>query len=329
LCIFFLASPAGVFAQAGSAKHAFFNPQITVQVRTQDNSPAPEGTLVELDAEDGAPIDRVQTDASGKCRFIPPAPAVYYVRAKQAGYQEASYRVDLQNVMTGMAVLVLKPIPGQTPPPIPGVAISVNDLGVPESARKEFEKGKKALGDNDLNGGTDHLKKAIKEYPAFSLAYVLLGTAYNQQKKWNDARGALEKAIQLDPKSGEAYIQLGAALRQQKDLAGAEKALTKGLELSPDAPSAGAAEYELAKAYMDMGQWQKAEPYATKAVASEPNFAPARLLLGNICLKKGDGAGALKEFQEYLRIDPNGSAAPQIKEIIPKIQAAMERQKTH
>jgi predicted Zn-dependent protease len=312
----------------GSAGHPFFSAQIQVQVRLAGGSAAPQGVLITLEAEDGIYIDQTQTDSSGKCKLIPPAPAVYYVKAKQPGYLEASARVDLQNVMTGMALLVLKPIPGQpVRPSAEGASksVSASDLGVPESAYKEFGKGQSALSEHDLAGGVAHLKRAVDLYPTFPQAYALLGTAYNEQKKWKDAESALRRATELDPKASEAYLQLGATLNQTKDYAGAEKALTQGLALNPDAPEVPAAQYELARAWMGQNRWQDAEPHAAKVVAAQPNFAPGHLLMGNIFLKKGDGNGALREFQEYMRIDPRGPAADQIKEMIPKIQAAMKK----
>ena len=76
---------------------------------------------------------------------------------------------------------------------------------------------------------------------------------------------------------------------------------------------------------MAQNNWKEAEPYAAKVVASQPDFAAGHLLMGNIFLKKGDGNGAIHEFQEYLRVDPKGRRR-QIKDMIPKIQAAMKKQ---
>jgi predicted negative regulator of RcsB-dependent stress response len=36
----------------------------------------------------------------------------------------------------------------------------------------------------------------------------------------------------------------------------------------------------------------------------KPNFAPAHDTLGDVLLKKGDQAAALKEYQEALRLSP-------------------------
>jgi Tfp pilus assembly protein PilF len=320
--------PPHAAAQRAPAR-PFNNPLIQVQVRSADNSPPPQGVLIQLEFENGEPVDQGQTDSSGKCRFVPPSPAIYLIRAKQPGYLEATARVDLQNTITGFANLVLRPIPGQAPPAPPkdatGPSVSVADLSVPELARKEYDLGQQALENHDLDAGIAHLKKAIELHDQFPQAYTLLGIAYNEQKKWRDAQGALEKAIQQDPKAAEAYVQLGSALLQQKDYAGSEKALNQGLQLNPDAQDSPMAHYNLATAYFSAGQWQDAEPHAAKTIAAQPEFPLAHWLMAQIMLKKGDGQGAISEFQTYLKLDPNGSFAPSVRAVIPKIEAAMQK----
>jgi tetratricopeptide (TPR) repeat protein len=81
--------------------------------------------------------------------------------------------------------------------------------------------------------------------------------------------------------------------------------------------------YELARAYLAMGQWQDAYTHAAKAVAMQPEIAAWHILMGNIDLKKGDGSAAINEFQAYLRLDSDGPAAASIREMIPKIKTAM------
>lgn len=324
LAILFL-SP-DVYAQG----HAMNNLQVRVQVRYPDGTSAPMGVFVELELESSEMVEQSQTDSFGRCHFFPTAgPTVYLVRVKQPGYFEAKVRLDLQNTQSGMANLTLKPIPGETPPSAAkdaiGATVSAADLAVPEPARKEYGLGQHSMENHDLDGGVAHLKSAIELHDRFPQAHTLLGMAYNGQKKWKDAQGALEKAIRQDPKAVEAYFQLGASLNQQKDYAGAVKALNQGLQLSPDAPDAAAVHYELARAYLALGHWQDANPHAAKAVAMQPDVASWHILMGNINLKKGDGQGAITEFQAYLKLDPDGPAADPIHDIIPKIQTAMSK----
>ena len=112
-------------------------------------------------------------------------------------------------------------------------------------------------------------------------------------------------------------------MNQLKDYPGAVSALIKGLELNSDVP---AGQYELAKAYMAQQQWQSAEPPLRKVIAAQPDMPASHVMLGNVLLKKGDGPGALNEFQTYLKLDPNGPMANGVREVIPKIEAALAKQ---
>ena len=318
-----------LFPGAAMAQHSDAPMQILVQVRLPGGQPAPQGSLCEMDLENTEMLDQGQTDSSGKCRFVPQGHNIYLIRIRAAGYLEARERVDLQNSSSWYGNITLRPDPNHpsddSGASAPGPPISAFDLSVSVPARKEFDLGQHALESHDLDGGIAHLKKAIKLHDPYPQACTLLGMAYNEQKKWKDAQGALEKAIQQDPKAVEAYFQLGASLNQQKDHAGAAKALNQGLELNPDALHAAAAHYELARAYLALGQWQDANPHAAKAVAMQPDVASWHILMGNIDLKKGDGQGAITEFQAYLKLDPNGTAAASVHDMIPKIQAAMQK----
>ncbi len=44
------------------------------------------------------------------------------------------------------------------------------------------------------------------------------------------------------------------------------------------------------------------------------------MLLGNIALRKNDTPAALNEFQEYLKLDPNGPMADGSRAMVRKLQ---------
>jgi len=253
---------------------------------------------------------------------VPGGAGRYVVRVKQFGYRETSVEIDLVDTLQAYVTLELKPDNGTVLPDshqgIPSV--SAVDLAVPERARAEFQRGQAALKENKLEESVSHLRKAIKFYEPFPQAYTLLGTAYLEQENWAEAEKALQRATRLDNKASDAYLALGAVFNETKEYPRAETALLRGLELKPDAP---AGHYELAKTYWFLGRWQEAAPHARRAVSSMPEVASPHALLGNILLREEDAQGALHEYHEYLRLEPFGSMAPAVRQVVEELEKAL------
>lgn len=315
--------PSSAWAQRGSSNGRSAGvAEINVQVRNPNGSAAPRGIHVRLESEEGGAADDCVTESGGKCRFQPNSAGMYVVRLNQIGYKEVSVHVNLVDSLRGYVTLDLKPDhPEAQRPDIPdgvtGDSISATELNIPENARQEFEKGQSAMKENKLDAGISHLRKAIKLYDTYPTAYTLLGTAYLEQKNWKDAETALQKSIGFDSNSADAYLALGAVFNQIKDYPKAETALLRGLELKPEAFTG---HYELAKTYWALGRWREAAPHVRKAVSSMPDVASPHVLLGNVLLQENNAQGALSEYQEYLRLDPNGLMAPGVRQMIDKIQ---------
>jgi tetratricopeptide (TPR) repeat protein len=299
---------------------------IDVQVRYADGRPAPRGIHVRLEAAEGGAEADLDTIQGGKCQFRQSTSGVYVVRISNLGYREVSARVELIDSPRAYVTLDLIPLKDPEPPPAvsvpPAEAVSVKDLAIPESARTEFNKGEEALRAKNTDESVKRFQQAIKLYQDYPQAYRMLGAAYVEKLQWPEAEAALKKSIELQPDLAPAYFDLGALRNQTKDYPGAEEALKKGLELTPDAT---VGKYELAKTYWAMGRWQDAAPLAADTLKALPDLASAHVLLANIRLKQRDAAGALHEYQEYLRIEPQGTMAPQVRDMVEKIQKALAR----
>jgi len=321
---FFLLLPSPSWSQRGmpSGARSSTNGEIIVQVRNPDGSAATLGIHLRMEIAGGGSVLDCTTEGAGRCRFVPGGAGRYIVRVKQFGYKEVSVDVDLVDTLQAYVTLELKPDTGTALPDshqaIPSV--SAADLAVPENAREEFRKGQSALKENKLEESVSHLRKAIKFHETFPQAYTLLGTAYLEQENWKEAEKALERATRLDNKASDAYLALGAVFNETKEYPQAETALVRGLALNPDAP---AGHYELAKTYWFLGRWQEAAPHARKAVSAMPNAALPHALLGNILLREEDAQGALDQYHEYLRLDPFGSMAPAVREVVEKLEKAL------
>jgi len=287
-----------------------------------------ERALVMVEAQQSGYAGQAETDSSGNFAIQGLAPAIYLVRVRMPGYEELSQQLDLTLVFGSYLNLELRAKQaGQAavlPPEGPAARLKVRMAPIPEKARKEFATAEELWKQRkDPNRSIDHLHKAIKVWPQFPDAYILLATAYMQQGKPAEAKSALDRAIELDPQLPEARFTLGALENSQKHYASAETSLIEGLKLDQESPQG---HYELAKTYWAMGHWQEAEPHAFKAAALEPTMAPVHVVLGNIALRRQDADGALREFQEYLRLDPHGPMADAVRGMVKKIQAAPAKQ---
>ena len=312
----------GAFAQGPTAIQPR---ELHGQVDRADGTPFREGALVRVDDDCGGMTTQIQTDSRGKFDVVPLQKSRYTVTVHAAGFRDEATDVDQDTVPRAYIRMTLHevapPVTAAVSPAASAAIVSMNDLNVPEAAHIEFEKGRGLL--LDKHKSADSVKpflKAIQLAPNFSQAYFLLGTAYMDMGKWNDAETELNRAVSFSDKLAPAYLELGSCLVEQKRFAEAEKPLLQGLELLPDA-SRG--HYDLGRTYYSLNRFQEAEPHARKAVAIEPTFPDAHVLLGNVLLRLRDGPGAVAEFEEYLRLAPNGSLAAPTQALVKKLKTAL------
>ena len=100
--------------------------------------------------------------------------------------------------------------------------------------------------DKDLQTCVEHIKKAIKIYPDFADAHVILAMAYIEQANAAAAKSAVDQAIHLNQKLPEAWFTLGMLQNHEKDYPAAERSLIQGLKLNWESPQG---HYELARTY--------------------------------------------------------------------------------
>jgi cytochrome c-type biogenesis protein CcmH/NrfG len=176
---------------------------------------------------------------------------------------------------------------------------------------------------HDPAKSVDEFKKVIKIDPWYGQGYMLLGLAQMQLQHWSDAQWAFEEATKVEPGNGKAFLGVGSALNEEHDYAAAQKALEHSLDLNPESPEA---HYELARTLAATGKWDLAAPHAQRAIALNPDYAGPHALMGNVYVQNDDPQAALREFEECLRLDPNGSLAPSGKQMIAQLKKVLAEQ---
>jgi tetratricopeptide (TPR) repeat protein len=84
--------------------------------------------------------------------------------------------------------------------------------------------------------------------------------------------------------------------------------------------------WEKAREMRDLAQakplLEKSYDEVKRALVLDPDLAGAHLLKGNLLLRVGRATDAVNEFNEYLRLDPNGPFATETRTLIDKIKKA-------
>src|SRR5262249_11924046 len=175
---------------------------------------------------------------------------------------------------------------------------------------------------HDAQGSVIEFKRAIKLDPFYGQAYMLLGLAQMQLGQWRDAQWAFEEAAKVEPGNARAYLGAGSALNEQKNYAAAQAALQESLEIRPDSAEA---HYEMARSLWGQNKLPAAEDHVRQALGLNKNYAGPHALMGNIYLQHEDPENALKEFEEYLRLDPQGSLAPSVKQMVAQLKQVLAK----
>ena len=309
--------------------------QISGQVRYAEGNLPAFNAIVSCDSYGSGFIGQQYADRNGRFQFTRLQLGQYTIRVRVPGYIEERQEVDLSTATSAYLQFQLKV---DSSKPAVRAGTGTVEAPVPATAKSEFDQAVVLLGSgkkDDTENAVLHLEKAVSLYPRFTEAELKLGTAYMDLQQWDKAELTLKKTIELDPKAVNANFALGEMYRREKKYDQAEKTLQDGLAIETHSARA---HLTLARVYWDRfgsskdeSQWrpplEKAYQEVKQALDLDPNLAAAHLLKGDLYFKVRRAEDALKEFDEYLRLDPNGEFVPQTRELAEEIRKALAQQK--
>ncbi len=189
---------------------------------------------------------------------------------------------------------------------------------VSPEAREALAKGQELLYGKDIKGSIASFKKVVELAPAYARGHVLLGNAYMQAQQWKDAQSAFETAARLEPENATALLGIGASLNQQQDWSGALKPLQQSLKIKADSAET---QYELGRSLTALNRLQEAEIHVRMSIALNDKYALPHILMGDIYVYLYENAeAAVVEYEQYLRLDPDGPSAAPVKDMITKLK---------
>lgn len=162
-----------------------------------------------------------------------------------------------------------------------------------------------------VTAGQQAVKYASEKDKA--LANTNLCRAYNDAGSYQKAIAACTTALNLKPNDGETNYNLGWAYESQNNnlaVSYYKKAVTGLLEDAQADPEDPDVFYLLGNAYfvVENPKVDNAIKAYKQALQINPNFAKARLNLGNMYVKSNDLAAAREQYDILLKIDANAAA---------------------
>ena len=262
------------------------------------------------------------TDNQGQFSFRGLAPGSYQVvvEADRNRFEIVSVRVEVFPGGPSILTITLKEKKSSGESRKPGSTVSATELDtdIPAEARREFERGSSLSKEGKTEEAIVHLRKAIKIYPTYLMAYNDLGVQLLAQGELDEAVAELRRAIALDPKAFNPNLNLGIVLVHQQNFLEAADWLKKALSLESNSP---AARLYMGKALsgLDDSEGAARELKVAHDLGGEA-YAVALYDLGQIYLNKGDRKRALETFEMYLSEAPNAANAAEVRKLVQVLQ---------
>lgn len=128
----------------------------------------------------------------------------------------------------------------------------------------------------------------------------------------------LKEIIKKDPKNLPAWVELGNLYFDSDRPKEAIEAYSRYLALKPNNPDVRT---DMGIMYRKLGQFDKALEEFRRAAQSDPKHATSRYNIGIVLLHdKHDINGAIKAWEDYLKIDPNSERAQRLRAQIEKMK---------
>jgi tetratricopeptide (TPR) repeat protein len=150
---------------------------------------------------------------------------------------------------------------------------------------------------------------ALKIDPDHMISLVNLGSAYRQQKRWDEARRTLERAVAVKPDDAEANYGLGMVYAQADDTDRAYQRLQLALAARPDYPEAL---NNLGILYLRTRKRDDAVATFERCIRVAPDFDQAYLNLARLYAIEGSKEEARSTLEALLIRHPDNPVAKQI-----------------
>jgi tetratricopeptide (TPR) repeat protein len=201
--------------------------------------------------------------------------------------------------------------------PASTITVPAVRLKIPDNARKEFERGSKAMEAQKWGESRKHFQAAVDLYPDYDLAYNGLGVACSQLNDTPAARRAFLKATELNDKFAGAQRNLARILLSERNYQEVALLLNRSLDAEPmNAWALTNAAY----AELQLRRFKDAAEHALRVHGlPHDGLANAHVIAGYALEALGRQREAAEQWGLYLKEDPKGPNAKYAQESIARL----------
>ncbi len=190
-------------------------------------------------------------------------------------------------------------------------------LKIPDNARKEFEKGSKAMEEQRWQESRKHFQAAVDLYPDYDLAYNGLGVACSQLNDTPAARKAFLKATELNDKFPGAQRNLARILLSEHNYHEVASLLNRSLNVEP---TNAWALTNAAYAELELHRFKEAAAHALRVHGlPHDGLANAHVIAGYALEALGQQQEAAEQWKLYLKEDPKGPNAKRAQDAVARL----------
>jgi tetratricopeptide (TPR) repeat protein len=283
------------------------------QVLTPDGHGVHDARVEIRDVMTGSTMAAGYSLPNGSFSFNNVPPGQYEIVAV-SGLHEAHERVSMDRMDQQVTLRVSDPGNQKGD----GATISVAEMKIPDKARKEFEKAKEAFEKQKLDEARVHCAKSLATAPTYSRALTLNALLDLSDNKLEDAVAKAEQAVKSDYGYGMGYVVLGAIYNGMQRYQDAVRTLDRGIPL---VPNSWQAHFEMAKALLGKGDFQRALASADRAIQAAPaTYAPVHLVRAHVLLGLKSYQDAMVELERFIGADPNGSDTENARKTLDQVK---------
>jgi len=159
---------------------------------------------------------------------------------------------------------------------------------IPPTAKQSTPSPAPAAPPADLQKQVDTLRSMLKDDPKNLNLLIQLGNLYFDAEQFGQAIEVYSRALEIDPKNADVRTDMGIMYRKKRD-------------------------------------YDRAVAEFKKAAETDPKHVNSRYNLGIVLLHdKQDIKGAIKAWEDFLRLEPTGPRAENIRNQMDKMKAMVK-----